>query len=188
MGSQFDLGFDTGKKLWFIEASGPTRWKDSTLYVKDANINLDHVMCDGYGWGDPRSPDISHMRLRFYGGNKIESHGEESVLEEANITGPQNKFNFIEMKGNLVLIKAILPSMEWEIDVDGNKFITKDIKGPLSGTIMKNRLRFVLKNVRLLYSNLVTLIDPELNVKKKKSVILSPASLKEKNRCIKKDK
>ena len=170
MGSQFDLGFDTGKKLWFIEASGPTRWKNSTFYVKNANINFENVMCDGYGWGDPRSPDISHMRFRFYGGNKIETHGDESVLDELSVKGAPNKFYFQEMFGNLVLIKAVLPSMEWEIDIDGNKYITKDIKGPLTGTLMKNKLRFILKDVRLLYSNLVTLINPELDPKQKKPI------------------
>ena len=155
------------------------------IFVKNANVNLENVMCDGYGWGDVRTPEISHMRLRFYGGNKIEAHGEESILDEINVKGPPNKFYFQEMFGNTVLIKAILPSMEWEIDVDGNKYITKDIKGYLTGTLMKNKLRFVLKNTRLLYSNLVTLVNPELKPEEKKPITMSPSSLTEKERCIK---
>ena len=179
MGSQFDLGFDTGKKLWFIQGFNPTRWGNGMIQVRDANIELKNVLCDTYSYPDPRTDTISHGRIRFYGGNKIETIGDESVFNSVKITGSDNKFNFIEIQGKKVLLKYNLPSMDWEIDIDGTKLITKDIKGPFTGTLLKDKLRFVLKDVKILYSNLVTLIDPELEVKKPKTKPIT-----DKGRCI----
>lgn len=167
MTSQFDIGFDTVKRLWFIEGSGSTRWKYSMLFVKGANIKLENVMCNTYSWADPRTERISHQRIRFYGENKIETHGDESIMDEINVQGKPNKFYFNEMFGETVIIKALLHSMEWELEIDGNKYVTKDIVGLYSATLMKEKLRMVLKNVRILYSNQITLINPELDLKKK---------------------
>jgi len=63
---QFDLGFDTGKRLWFIQGAGPTRHMLSTIFVKDSNIDLDHVMIDCYAWAEPTNYKASHGRMRFY--------------------------------------------------------------------------------------------------------------------------
>lgn len=168
MGSQFDIGFDTRKKLWFIEGSASTRWKNSMLLVKDSNIKLENVLVDSYCWADPQNEIISHGRIRFYGGNKIEAKGDESVLDSIKVTGRSDKFKFIEIEAEKVLIKYNLPSMDWALNIDGTELITKDIKGLISGTLLKDKLRFELKGVKLLYSNLVTLINPELKILKQK--------------------
>lgn len=122
-------------------------------------------MCDTYAWPDVNSEAISHGRLRFYGGSKIVTKGEQAVMDEISITGKDNKFNFIELDGKEVIIRYRLNAMDWELDVDGTLLYTRDLKGKMTGTLLKKRLRFVIHNVHLLYSNIVTLFDPELRVK-----------------------
>jgi len=165
--SQFDIGFDTGKKLWFVQGCGATRHILSTMFVRDSNITLKNVMCDTYAWPEPNAEHISHGRLRFYGGNKIAAKGDEAVLSEITVNGNGDKWHFIELHGKNVIIKYNLPSMDWELDIDGTKLISKDIKGLLTGTIQKDKLRFELHDVHILYSNIVSLIDPELKIKEK---------------------
>jgi len=87
-------------------------------------------------------------------------------MDELSVTGPAHEFNFMEILGKEVVIKYNLPSMDWELDIDGTKLISKDIIGLVTGSLSKEKLRLVLKDVRLLYSNIVTLVNPQLDIKK----------------------
>jgi len=160
MFSQADIGFATDVRRWFITFFSTTRWIINTFQVYK-KLSLKNVTIDTYAWADTDKEDLSHGRFRFFGDTDIEIITDSNDISEVHLSSESN-VKFIKMNGDLE-IKYNIKSMDWTITIDGNGFVTKDIKGKLTGSMTVDPVRFIgSKKVNIYYSNLVTLIDVEI--------------------------
>lgn len=167
--TQTDIGFDTGKKLWFIQS-----WTDNRIFlglqlVKDSNIKLNNVLCDTYAWAPNtqagESATTSHGRFRFSEGD-IEIKRDDAIAQSIKIKGLNDTLQLIEFNPNKIIVQYNLPSMDWTLDMDGNRFITMNLVGVLTGSLLKEKLRFVIENPKsVLYSSAITIINSNLMVR-----------------------
>lgn len=167
--TQTDIGFDTGKLLWFIMSFTDNRIFLGQQLVKDGNIKLDRVLCDSYAWGPNvnggESPTISHGRLRFSEG-KVDIERSDAIAESIKITGMADKLQFMEFNPSIIRVQYNIPSMDWTLEMDGNKYVTMNLVGVLSGDLAKEKKRFVIEKPQsVLYSNAITIINSNLEIK-----------------------
>jgi hypothetical protein len=160
---QTDIGFETGKKLWYIESHTNNRQFLGVQLVKDSNIVLDKVIVDTYAWKHEKYQNASQGRLRFFDDRcTIEKSGSiaDSVLVEGD-----SDFLFAQLPHGDIELRFNLEDMDWTIAIDGQDYITRNIVGKVSGGLLKERKRFVMRSPRVvLYSKEVTLIEPNLGV------------------------
>lgn len=167
--TQTDIGFDTTKKLWFLQSFTDNRQFLGLQLVKDSNMTLDKVLCDTYAWpANPQtgeSPTISHGRFRFSEGD-IDIKRNDAIAQSIKITGLNPILQFMEFTPKKIIVQYNLPSMDWTLEMDGNKFVTMNLVGILTGTLMKEKLRFVIEEPdSVLYSNAITIINSNLKIK-----------------------
>lgn len=173
--TQTDIGFDTVKKLWFIQSFTDNRQFLGLQLIQDANLKLDKVLCDSYAWGANaqagESVTMSHGRLRFSEG-KIDIDRTDAIAKAVTIKGENPVIQFMEMTPKKIIIQFNLPSMDWTLEMDGNKYITMNLVGILTGGLMKDKLRFIIESPKsVLYSNAITIINSNLQIRPKPSNI-----------------
>jgi hypothetical protein len=91
-----DLGFDTGKKLWFIQFYNGTNENVGTYFARSVNITRGRAA--QYQWKDAKGAPFWHVRERFYateveklamdpmgGAMTLVFKGEEAPLEEEKV-------------------------------------------------------------------------------------------------------
>lgn len=136
----------------------------STVTIKDNKLSLKDVLCDTYAF--PDNADVSHGRLRFYDGNQIETKGDSGYFGETNVTGSSpDPITFMEMQGDFEL-KYNVKSMDWTISMKDSNYITRNVIGKLTGQFDDLPIRFKMKNARILYSTMITLINVNLEIPK----------------------
>jgi len=160
---QTDIGYDTGKKLWFLAFRTKNRWDLGMQFVQNANIKLKKVMADTVCWFDSQNQEVSHGRLRFYDDNDVSSHGLP-IPEEVNISGKSEKLTFSKVVAKEITIKYVINGMMWEIDADGTKYLTRDLKGCMDCTFTSEPVRMKMHNTVFLHSTLVSIFGSNLSV------------------------
>jgi hypothetical protein len=163
--TQTDIGFETGKKLWYIESFTNTRQFLGVQLVEDSNIVLDNVDIDTYSWAHDKYSNASNGRLRFYDDTcTITKRG--AIADSVYIKGSEDNFNFNKLPKGDIEVKYNLETFDWTLTIDGMDYITRNFNGKISGKLLKERKRFVISNPEsVLYSKGVTLIDSNLEIK-----------------------
>jgi len=165
--TQTDIGFDTQKKLWYIESQTDNRQNLGAQLVLDANINLQNVIVDTYAWKHDRELTSSHGRVRFFDNDQCTINKKSAVADSIDIKGESSNFDFHNFGvGQDVILKFNLPTMDWTITIAGNDYITKNIAGNVNAKIRKDKLRFIIKRPKsVLYSQVITIINSNLEIK-----------------------
>jgi len=159
--SQFDIGFNTGMKKWFVQGYSATRFTTAIHHLADSNLKLVNTMCDTYSWPDGQNPQITHGRLRFYSDAKQEIKAKGDLADSYTVTGPNEPFKFLKLHGKTVL-KYNIPTMTWSFTIDGNEYTTKNIVGKITGEAEKERIRFDVEESDIYFNSYITLIGAEL--------------------------
>lgn len=160
---QIDIGFATDVKNWFLQELTKTRWFKQVLHIK-GEMKVENVTFDTYMWADQNNKQISHGRFRCYE-NNTEISGDVKGMTANNVlvkgTNPKLKFTHFKTKYS---IWYDVKNMEWNILLDGTKYVTKDFKGNITGIFTKDPIAFVCEDeTDIYYSGMVTLIDADLN-------------------------
>jgi hypothetical protein len=161
--SQTDIGFDTGKELWYIRSLTDNRQFLGAQMVKNANIKLVDVIVDTYAWAHEKYANASQGRLRFFDDKCIiEKHGAiaDSILVEGD-----SEFAFVQLPFGDIEVKFNLPTMDWTITIHGQDYITRNFAGKVTGGLLTERKRFVIEHPRtVMYSKDITLINSNLGI------------------------
>jgi len=161
--SQHDIGFNTGLKKWFIQDFSANRSLIiGQKHLKDSNIQIKNVMCNSTMWGDQQQPQISHGRLTFYDGNEHEIKQQGNLADSYLVTGPNKHFKFTKFENTKAILKYDLPNGVWNIDIEGNKYTTKNICGLITGKCFKDHVWFDIEPSNIYFNSYITLINPEL--------------------------
>jgi hypothetical protein len=160
---QTDIGFETGKKLWYIESFTDNRQFLGVQLVKDSNIRLDNVVVDTYAWKHEKYANASQGRLRFFDDRcTIAKHGSiaDSILVEGD-----SEFLFTKLPHGDIEVKFNLEDMDWTITIEGVDYVTRNFVGRVNGRLLNERKRFVVTQPEsVLYSKDVTLINSNLRI------------------------
>jgi hypothetical protein len=90
-----DLGFDTGKKLWFISYHDSSGGGQGILYA--AKIVLKDITASQYQWPDPRG-NLWHVRERILASRvKGISQDEQGTITVYGITGGEGEEPSLEI-------------------------------------------------------------------------------------------
>jgi len=162
--TQTDIGFDTGRKLWYIESSTDNRQFMGVQLVHDSNIKLDNVIIDSYAWRHEKYPDASQGRIRFFDDTcTISKHG--SVADSILVEGDKD-YTLKKLPEGNVYIRFNLPTMDWTLKVQDKEYVTRNFSGKIDGELLKNTKRFMIFNPKsVLYSKEITLINSNLEIK-----------------------
>jgi hypothetical protein len=165
--TQTDIGYDTKKKLWYIESYTPNREFLGVQLVHDANLKLENVIGDTYAWNpNPNeATKISQGRLRFFDQDKCEIHKRGAVADSIKVTG-QYKLNFQEVKteGD-VAVFFNLESMNWSLMIGDGRYTTQNMVFEMTGELSEQRKNFIIKNPKsILYSPILTLVNSNLEI------------------------
>jgi len=163
---QNDIGFNTELRKWFISTWSATRWQKGLFYIANQGLNLKNVTIDTYSYPDQNNREISHGRLRFYEGSDMTMHANGNDFDSVNIQGKTAVVDFEKISSSKTRIKYNINDMTWTIEADGKNYVTKDIRGKISGTFLETPIRFEFKEpVEFLYSPLIALFGTNLLVK-----------------------
>jgi hypothetical protein len=160
---QTDIGFETGKKLWYIESFTNNRQFLGVQLVNDSNIKLNDVIVDTYAWKHEKYANASQGRLRFFDDRcTIEKQGSiaDSILVEGD-----SDFVFTQLPHGDIEVKFNLADMDWTITIDGVDYVTQNFAGKVTGGLLNDRKRFVIEQPRtVMYSKQITIINSNLGV------------------------
>lgn len=59
-----DLGYETSKRLWFLQMTGPRNEPAGMIFAR--SVKIDGGLAHEYGWKDTRGSPGWHVRERFY--------------------------------------------------------------------------------------------------------------------------
>ncbi len=165
--SQFDIGYNTGMKKWFVQSMDDARQLTNMNHIENSNLTLKDVMCDTYAWGaSPETPNITHGRIRFYSGPKQEMKATGNLADSFEIKDNRQPFKFLKLHGKAD-INYNIANMTWNLFIDGNQFTTKNIVGIMTGETQKDKIRFNLEESDIYFNTFITLINPDFTTESK---------------------
>jgi hypothetical protein len=161
--TQTDIGFETARKLWYIESLTDNRQFLGVQLVKDSNIQLDNVIVDTYAWKHEKYSNASNGRLRFF--DDPVTIVKTGAIADSIVVEGDSDFVFTKLPAGDVEVKFNLESMDWTITIDGEDYVTRNFAGKISGGLINDRKRFVIKQPEsVLHSMEMTLINSNLEI------------------------
>jgi len=160
--SQHDIGFNTGLKKWFVQDfTGNRSLIVGQKHLKDSDIQLENIMCNTTAWGDQQNPQISHGRLTFYDGNQQDIKQQGNLADSIRVKGSNNYFKFKKFDNTKSVLKYDVSNGIWQIEVEGNKFLTKHIAGLITGKCFKEHIWFDIEPSTIYFNTFITLYNPQ---------------------------